>query len=1397
VTIIRFGLGAIAALAVLTSAPVARADVTLRAGEQDTCTITGITTVAYDAKQQAGQIRFDLSKLPKGAKCVRAVLRFWINGFVEHRRWGFGRWREKDFDGFKVYAGKAPAGKPLDTKYPFNLPTYWLFEFDVTPPVKAWLADPAKNEGLAANFAFPADRPGRPVDAWMRPYLQITLAGANPKRPAQPTGLKAACRHGQVFLTWKQIPHTGAFFDSTYRVYRHSRPITAANLDKATLLGEVHRLSQLNARRTMIARGGGYCQQGLYAEAAGAGAKKDGESRRDCWDRQRKSIPQRFNYVIDHDWPAKIDGGKWLAQPPKDKTRVTLRGGPQLPDDTGLFVCTVPADGKAFYAVTSVINGNENRDDFGPPNALAAAVSEKKATPRPVCQAVFISNKGSHWNTWQIRDLAYWEGGDGRFHNTPSTALNCTMDVNKYWAGLAGTSLKPKHPVWIMSYATLSGYSTHYGRGGGSRLYDKAGMTMDTYYLPPTPRAPFPNAAGGPNVQWPEYGLFYYGTAKPPAPDAPFGLRRRGDYPYHRAHGLYGYMETAQTGRDPRKATAVPYWENRRLFEVQSLLATFPQADPNNVIVAGQWGGLAFAMHHADAFGCVNCTMEGAWRTRRGAAGTFELVGPETWGLKNPEGVNVWDWNDPIWYSKRFPRRDWPFVTHVISGNYDGVGCWANMGYPKLYFDLAKEKRAGEYWWVNVGDAPEGAYSYIPRGQAVPAIFNVTCQLPPREDFADEPAGTLNGYVHWHWKHNPIAVRHTVRPPRGQKAPTPPAGRPIAYGIARRGGYVQAWGAVALDDVDAPDRFEMAFRLTERVQGFGTGVPVPPVRVLCGAADITPRRCRKFKPAPGKAYHWKNVRVATGQVLQAGRVAADALGRVTAPKFFLDKDLLGNKLIITPAAGPLPKADENRKVTIDYYANQADRARGANRQTTKLTFADYRKQCLEPELLLAVGPGRRFVPTVTPAQVAEQKRYSEWAWRFNESFAFPGTARYRIEMRVKDAYFQHGAWPIVPASIDNKGIGFRVADSPRAMRLTWWADLAKGRHRVGFASGNHVFNESCPHVPNGKNRGLTVEHFEFVRLPRRPATVKEVYQVRIRQRSAVIAPNMPLALSADAIDPWGRPADATVTWRVGDGAKVTAEGAFSAGKAGGFKVTASAGGKTDTVTVTVKGGGFVEDFDDEVADGWTPAGEDAWEKKEKANWYVWRKGTGWMGTLLQTTSDWGIKSGRVHHLFVYEASRPWSDVAITADRLPGRLDTAQGIVFRYQGPKNYYRFERRKGGTDGNPDMLRLVKVAAGAETLLKSVRAAPAPLKLTDPATHRTFQHWGKANLAQLARRAASRPQVFDRFQVVCRGGKFTCSLNGKEVLSADDGAFATGAVGLYCQGRATFDNVTVTPAK
>jgi len=1345
--------------------------VTVRIGEQDTCDVTGATTLTWDAKAGQSHIRFDTAKLPANAQVKKAVLRFWVDATDPNGRpaktWGFARWSDPKFDGFAVWEGaERVPGKELDTRFPFNTPTFWCCEFDVTGAVRRWAADPAANRGLGANFPFPVAPDGKPEEAWQRPYLQVTYAGPNPNRPGPPTELKARTRSGQVFLTWKQIRHDGAFFDSTYRVYRHTEAVTPANLGQAELLGEVHRLSQFNYRRTMTARGTDYGPWRYYVMAAGQPAHKKGESHKERRARVLPLIPERFNYVVDGGWPQRVEGGQFLEQP-KAMDAVQLFQGPQLGNDAGLFVHTVREAGPAWFAVTSVLEGNENRQEI----ASAGPVEAKVAEPEPVLQAVFTANAPGGYGKigkFHVREYVYWEGGTGRFHTEASTPFCFTYRVPLRWVGLGHDhGDDTAFPAWVVSCAKIAGYSFSY--------WDGRGITMDTGYMPPTRLAPFPPAYG-PNIRWPEMGRVYYGSRTPP--QEPAG---RGGYV---PRSVYGYVETLNTMADMRKATVQPYFENRRLFELGFVLRRFP-ADPNYVRASGEGSTLNFAVHHAEHIATVQTAQERPWTSPRGAEGHAPLVGLREWALKNEHGVSVWDWNDPVWHARKSPGRHWPFISICHSDNYDGSDHWKAVGFPGFYLDLARFKQGAELWWCDIGDAPSGKAQAVPRNMPYPVLTRVTCCETPAENWRDEPRGTLNGYVVWHRPTQPFAFPRDLTKTRN--APAPPAGRAHPYTLGRYSREIR-WAAHTLDLVDRPDRFEMAFLIGDDGLVLN-GQSVPPCRVACGAADITPRRLQQLKPQKGTRYLWRNVKVATGQLLQAGAIEPDEHGLLTVPQFLVDKDVLGNKLIIEPLGGrAVPTADRAQKVQVAYFRNRTDRHHEKNQQVDDLAYADYLARCREPELVPVARPDKlfRIGDFVNAGGFRDGGLYSQWGGGFDDSYNFPKAGRYRIDLQTTKSLFQNGAWPILTLSIDDRALGEHQLDSEQAITRSWWTDLTEGRHRVRFRLANNVFNEPVPR--NGDqspkpDRGFSLVGVRFVPLGEPPAAAETVHEVQIRQRSLVVGVGVPIRLGADVRSPWGDPvAKPQVVWKASEGAAIAADGVLTATKPGRCTVTASAGGKSDTVAVAVQGDSWFEDFDDEWADGWAPVAA-ARNAQDAAQWMVTRH-HGFVGALVQRN-----RRSAAAHLVVWEGGSEWRDVALQADRLLEgegfRSGAAQGVVFRFQDPGNHYRFERRSG-KEGTT--FRLVKVLAGKETVLGTAAkdASPLPMKRSD---YPSFQHWGDRY------RNDPKPFPVDRFAVEVRGGRITAKMNDKEVLTATDADLKQGTIGLWCQGEAAFDNIRVKP--
>lgn len=1423
--------------------------VTVRLGEQESCKISGVTKYAA-GKDGVSAIRFDVSRLPPSTAISRAVLRFWVysgNQFSDaYKQWGFARWqKEGGFEGFKVFRGASPVGEPLDVKFPFNAATAWLMEFDVTPAVRAWVKDPNANDGLTMNFRVPvAPDDADPLKAWMRPYLQATYEGENRERPPQVTDLKAFYRSGQVFLTWGQKDQPVAFYDQTCRVYRHDKPITAANLHEATLLGEVHRNSQLNCRRSQMCIGWGHTGATNYyagslmldgrlplQEATHfGGGKPQGYV---------QAQPKRFNFVIDDAWadrrPDRVlthvhaDRPEWTK---KQQATFRATGGPELSDDTGLFVHTVRKEVPAWFCVTAVLDGNENRRDISSGNSLVAAVACKVEEPKAVLQAVY--NHAGPWGPAQLREYAYWEGGEGRFHNTASTPIVFTFGLPQGFVAAAGKPDPDRqaagNTAWVRTSLHLAGYGNNYWQNSAG----SGCVRMDTRHIPPTQYAPFPTAAA-PGVEgWRDgYARYYHATRK--APDIPVeGAEAQGTVwqPTFAPATVFGYMSTWDTGADPRTGMVVPYIENRALFEIDAVLRDLPELSPQRIASSGEWNGMVLAIHHAERFAAAACTMEGPWTADRLKQDRAGLAGLPAWDLKTPSGHSVWKWNDLVWYSRQFPDREWPFLSHLLSVNYDGGGTYGNMGYPQFYLDLAKELRGGAWWWCDIGDAPDTDFPAIARDEAYPVLTNATCCQVPDADWKNEPRGTLNGFVEWSRPGRPFALPCDLGKVEKAEWKNPPEGRKHPYVSEHWKNRPDCWTAVALEPVDEPDCFELALHIRKEGRVLN-GQSVPACPVLCGMVDITPRRLQRFNVAKGagKRYVWRNVRVETGQLLQAGVVEPDEHGLLTVPRFFVDKDILGNKLILQPATGQdVPKPDAAQSIVI-HYPDPADTQKLAS---IEYPYARYQAECAQPEMVKVVRDDRLFTPVDFTNGGPKAAHYSMWGGGWDDAFQFNQPGRYRVEIKTDKAYFQNGAWPQHRFAVEPLHQSLCHFDRPCEMTTYRWVDMAQaGRHRVALRIVNNTFHEPFKHgdAAGMTDRGVALVSVRFVHLPPRPEGNTKPFVVQANPRGASVAPGMPLRLSAQALDEWGQPCGEKARWSTSGGAAVSPEGVFAAAKEGVYTVTASAGEATDAAVITVQGDAWTESFNGQWPDGWNAAPAPTPS----------RGGEGERGRdgCPSLTSRWWVlelspaKDAKGPCMTWYEPGVAWTDYSFQADLAADGgnygLAPIRSLLVRFVDEKNHYRFDETAGKGTAS---WRLVKVVGGQETELATAQgAAPPPTEMTgEQALSLTMSKWAfvkddrryrseyfnsveekqrqsidaadarcwKDREDRTRAELAKQPLRTMRYCVEAKGERIVCRVNGQEVLSASDGALKSGTVGFRCQqGGVRWDDLIVRPLR
>jgi len=1294
--------------------------VTVRVGEQDSCQLTGVTTVQN--RSDGATIRFDLATLPAAKGVQRAVLRLWVDGQNKATRGAFSmdRWNADDFDGLKVWQEGGPAA-PLAASYPFAFASPVCHEWDVTAAVQAWAANPAGNLGLRTNFPLPGND-AQP--AWQRPYLEVTRAGENANRPKQPGRLLAAYRSGQVFLTWKQVPYDGPFFDSTYRVYLHTAPITTASLDQAKLLGEVHKNSQLNYRRTVFSRDGMGSYAGYMHFKAFLGVERSKDmTEKAYWDALSAKIPARYNFVIDDKWPEPVQGGRWLADSSVLGEGLRELKGPELADDTGLFVYTVEKPGQAYFAVTSVVRGNENRQDFASGNAAAEPIAVQVETPRPVLQVVF-HQLAKHSTPRQIREYVYWGGGADGLHSEPSTPFYFRLNPPPELIGLGRATAEP---TWI----ALESWWSH---GGAS-------VVSDGIYVPPTRLAPFPPRTvpftrGG----WREGGRYYFAARKGPDENPTWGGQNG-------IRNLYGYHDRMNTGKDPRQAMVRPYLENRALRELDYFFREFPQASRDHVVMVGEGTSLGMAVHHPEVFAFCSAAQEAMWKSPMRAQ-EWLAVGKPAWALKNEQGYNAWDWNDPLWLSRKFPRRAWPFISHCMSDNYDTSDQrhWGLSGYPEFYLAMAAERRGGGWWWCDIGDAPHGKWVHIPRNQAYLAFSNVNFAEVPQKEWQAEPRGTLNGYLVWHHPEAPFKTQGKTELP--------------------------------LDMVDTPERFEVAVRIGDLGLTLN-GQSVPPTTARYGQTDITPWRLQQFQVEQGAKYLWSNRKVAGGQLLQAGVVEADQRGLLTVPGFCVDREPAGNKLGIEPAAGKSPP-------TLDTTVQIGD-----------LSYPEYLRQCRNPILFPAVqGPSTRFpIAEFTAVRGGNPDgsityKGGSFANVYDTIVNVQRAGPYIIAARAKGEY--GAAWPLLTLEVGGRygrRMETKTIDTTDWAGYRWYADLKPGKLPIRLTAHGDYY--AAPALPALANKRLHLADLTFTAVDASRAQQTAV-EVRVSPRRVSLPAKVPIRFTAVVLNALGQPMDAPVQWSCSPPAGIDARGRFQADKPGEYLITATAAGTSGTAPIEV-GDRFLDDFNcgGDVLRFWS-AGD---LSTARSAWYPPAAGHTFLNSLWQHRPE--AKS-----VLLWDHGTYWTDYGVQAEVFltpaargeafrigPGRK-LMHGLVVRAMDKDNHYRLEieRRDGRSQA-----RLVKRVSGTDTVL-AANDHPAALAPFDWQQNPMCPGWHKLSQVLAEERGLDQWRM-DRMRLMAAGDELRAWINGEEVFPAGvkDHDLKAGTAGLYAEGKVVFDNVEV----
>jgi len=209
------------------------------------------------------------------------------------------------------------------------------------------------------------------------------------------------------------------------------------------------------------------------------------------------------------------------------------------------------------------------------------------------------------------------------------------------------------------------------------------------------------------------------------------------------------------------------------------------------------------------------------WNWARGAWGP-----PEAYEGK-PDEANPWVQQDYSRWVREHPEQELPyFQIHTGWGAHFSEMGWPP--YPRFIRAMIDTRRAFCMQSRAVGDAIRAGHITFRRDASVPAFGN--CSLDDNIGEGDIRAGRafgqINGYLVWE--------SDTI------------VDEPGTYGIT-----VWLWG------------------------GDSHGRNAAPLDAC--TVDLTPRKCQRFKARAGDAFVWSNVNLTTGEQVEAGQVAAEAV----------------------------------------------------------------------------------------------------------------------------------------------------------------------------------------------------------------------------------------------------------------------------------------------------------------------------------------------------------------------------------------------------------------------------------------------------------------------------------------------------------------------------------------
>ncbi|NMC62312.1 MAG: hypothetical protein GYA55_04020, partial [SAR324 cluster bacterium] len=615
--------------------------------------------------------------------------------------------------------------------------------------------------------------------------------------------------------------------EKSYRIYRLNQPITSSNLHQAELIDQVY-------------QGSSWISGNVY-EAGGS-----------------------TNYQPD---------------PTSVRQPNLSRAGVSLSTDSGLYVFTNEKNETAYYAVTSVVNGNENRNITPGSNATSSGegITERIAHPQPFYFESYYIYKG----------YIMWLGS----FNFLDSADKYGFD-NRRSAPVFFSVVTPQDNKTLSSYPlTLSLHSFSHN------MYESTEGT-----------APSRGEFNGYTIDFNDFSRMI-------ARNDAGKLIDLGTYiQMHFGYSLYSGWNSNYTptkishGFVPTFRLAKPFNEGKSVLYAQKAMRTITQwvADHSKFFTnendlstdidrkriyatggsMGGGGSVNFALFNPDLVAAIN-VVQGyvSFSTSRMRIERIPAsFGSETENIPTPEGVGIFDELSAAKKVLSNPGANWPAM-RFRHGKNDSAVTWTQM--PPFY-SAAKEARLGlsayfsqddhnqasdfnQYFGTEyIGDFDFAKVSTAPLDRSYKPGFNL---------FAFRKDLSFPAFSNFSLNANPGTGSPTDGEPRGR---------------------INTWPW--FDSASIAETYT-SYTVKVYMLSFTTNSSVTQATV-----SITPRNIQKLKHHPGTRYAWKTTD-STGRTLQttSAPLYADKDGLLTIPGVTIYKNPITLTINVTSdAIGPIP-----------------------------------------------------------------------------------------------------------------------------------------------------------------------------------------------------------------------------------------------------------------------------------------------------------------------------------------------------------------------------------------------------------------------------------------------------------------------------------------------------------